>query len=117
MSVFLISFLLLIVPGFMAVLVYELISGHKIKYCYNGISAAFSFDFLIFIINLFILHFCYHICKFEVLICKFDSLCFTLKYAILSIIIGILLAVIASLLYRLCSWRKSCKIKKLNKCV
>jgi hypothetical protein len=106
----LIFFLLLIVPGFISALVYKLLSGRRITDCCIVISGLI-FDLLILIINLAGLYIFKAICTFEELKCYFNCLSFTAKYGILSIIVGIVLAIIAALIFRVCFWKKHCGCK------
>lgn len=105
---FYIFFLLFIVPGLISVLTYKLISRHKISSCCMYVCTAFIFDLLILIINLAGLYIFKRIHTLEKLKCYFNCLSFTSKYAILSIFVGIVLAAIIGLIYRLCFLKKHC---------
>jgi hypothetical protein len=112
----LIFFLLLIVPGFISALVYKLISGHRITNSCIMIISGLIFNLLILIINLAGLYIFKAICTFEELKCYFNCLSFTARYGILSIIVGIVLAIIAAIIFRLCVWKKHCGCKDKNVC-
>ena len=106
---FYIFFLLFIIPGYISALVYKLISRHKVSNCCVYIYTAFIFDLLILIINLAGLYIFKGICTLEKLIWYFNCLSFTTKYAILSIIVGIIIAVIIGLIHRLWFLKKHCE--------
>lgn len=93
-------FLIFLIPGLFAVLIYNRICCHKVEGC-NAISSALIFDLLIMGINFAGLHLLRNICTLNDLQCRFNCLCFTLKYIILSLAAGIVLAIIACLLLHL----------------
>lgn len=101
-----IYFLLFIVPGFIAVLVFELATRHRIRACCRNISTALIFDLLIFLINIAGLFIFKSINELRKLKWYFDCISFTCKYALLSIVVGILLALIAGLFIKLCHKKK-----------
>ena len=105
---FFIFFLLFIVPGCISVLVYKLISRHKISSCCVCLCAAFIFDLLILTIYLAGLYIFKCIHTLDQLNCYFICLSFTSKYAILSIIVGIVIAAIIGLIQRLWLSKKHC---------
>jgi hypothetical protein len=93
-----IFFLIFIVPGIIAAVVYGLIA------CLNDeprIATSLIFDLLIFIINITGLYYCEDILTLDELMVQFNCLSFTRKYALLSILVGIILAVIFGLIRRL----------------
>jgi hypothetical protein len=94
------------------VLLYEFLSCHKIKCHCRYVSAALIFDVLILVINSAGLYYFKSICTFEKLLCRFDSLLFTCKYAVLSLIVAIVLGVIAGMICRLYLTKKHCTCKK-----
>jgi len=96
----LIFFLLFIVPGFIAVFVFEFLHGGRTSATCKNVSAALVFDLLILLINLIVLFLIKHISTVRELICRFDCLQFTVKYGLLSILTGIILAVVFGFLYR-----------------
>lgn len=101
-------FLILIVPGIIAARVYNCIIPCKEK---SIISTTLIFDLLIFLINITGLYFFKGICTFTELAYYFDCLSFTRKYALLSILIGIILAFIFGLVNKCWFvWKKgTCK--------
>ena len=91
-------FLIMIVPGIIAAKVYGRIG------CVEGeprITTSLIFDLFIFLINITGLYFFKGIYTITALLASFDCLSFTRRYGILSIIIGIILAIIAGILYRI----------------
>jgi hypothetical protein len=96
-------FLIFLVPGLFAVLVYNLISCNRME-CSKTITSALIFDLLILGINLAELRFIKGICTFQDLQPYFDCLSFTSKYILLSLVVGIVLAVLAWLLSHLHGW-------------
>ncbi|MDV3429194.1 MAG: hypothetical protein LIR50_19560 [Bacillota bacterium] len=105
LSIF-VYFLIFLIPGLFAVLIYNLIS-HSSMDCCKTITSALIFDLLILGINLAGLRFLKCICTFKELQCYFNCLSFTPKYILLSLVVGIVLAVLAYLLLHLyCSFRK-----------
>lgn len=109
-----IFFLIFFVPGFIAVLMYELVSGHRIKTCFRSITTALVFDLLILIINLIGLYIFKSIHTIDKLICYFNCISFTSKYAILSIVVGIVISLIASIIFGKRFWKKHCKYRDVN---
>lgn len=101
-------FLILLVPGLIAATVYNCFNPCKVKHL---ISTTLIFDLLIFLINITGLYYFKGICTFTQLTYYFDCLSFTRKYALLSILIGIILAIIFGLIYKCWfAWRKcTCK--------
>lgn len=93
---FLIMFLLLIVPGFIAALIFQLISQCKVSVILKGL----IFDLLIFVINIFGLYYFKGIHTVEKLAWYFNCLHFTMKYALLSILIAIILGILCGLIGR-----------------
>jgi len=100
-----IYFLIFLIPGLFAVLIYNLISDSSMGCC-RTITSALIFDLLILGINLAGLRFLKCICTFQELQSYFCCLSFTPKYILLSLIIGIVLAVLAYLLLHLYCWCK-----------
>jgi hypothetical protein len=116
MFCYFIYFLIFLVPGAIALLVYRLICKNKKVLCCCDIFPILIYDLLILIINLAGLYLFKHICEFTQLAPYFNCLSFTSKYALLSILVGIILAVIAGivcLIYSHCNKHK-CAIK--NNC-
>lgn len=117
LSIF-IYFLIFLVPGLFAVLIYNLISDSSMNCC-SIITSALIFDLLILCINFAGLRFLKCICTFQELQRYFCCLSFTPKYILLSLVIAIILAVLAYLLLHLYYWYKKhfhhgCK-KECNK--
>ena len=106
MLIFLIFFLIFFVPGLISVLAFKHVSYCKISNGCKCIAAAFIFDLLIMIINLAALCIFKGICKLNELICYFNNLDATLKFSVVSIILGIVLGLIAGIIFRLFFWRK-----------
>lgn len=104
LSIF-IYFLIFLIPGLFAVLIYNLISDSSMNCC-RTITSALIFDLLILCINLAGLRFLKCICTFQELQSYFCCLSFTSKYILLTLIIGIVLAVLAYLLLHLYYWCK-----------
>ena len=100
---FFIFFLIIIIPGFIAGFVYDLVSKRKVTPCCSNIFVIISliFDLIILIINLAGLYIFKGICEFTQLKCYFNCLSFTSKYALLSIAVGIVLAICAGIITRL----------------
>lgn len=95
-------FLIFLIPGLFAVLVYNRFSRNRVECC-NALSLAFIFDWLIVGINFAVLYLIKGICSFQKLNSCLNSLRFTSKYILLSIVVGIILAILACLLTRLFS--------------
>jgi hypothetical protein len=95
-----IYFLIIMIPGLFAALVYNLLCCNKMD-CFRTITSALVFDLLILGINLAGLRFIKGIYSFQDLNVYFHCLSFTSKYILLSLIVGIGLAVLACLLLRL----------------
>lgn len=94
-----ILFLIFLVPGIIATFLFQAISRRKIeigKFTW----IALIFDLLILIINLIGLYFFKDIYTRAKLIIYFGCNSFTFKYAILSIIVGIVLAIILGLIFK-----------------
>lgn len=89
-------FLILIVPGFIAAKSYCLIVHGKHE---NIVVNALIFDLLIFIINITGLFYFKGITTMCKLIKYFECLSFTGKYALLSILVGLILSVIIGCIY------------------
>jgi hypothetical protein len=98
-------FLIFLVPGLFAVLIYNLICCRRIECC-ETITSALIFDLFILGINLAGLRFVKGICNFHELQPYFNCLSFTPKYILLSLIVGIVLAILACLLSHLHSYCK-----------
>jgi hypothetical protein len=96
-------FLIFMIPGLFAVLVYNLISCHSMDHG-KTITSALIFDLLILGINLAGLRFIKGICTFQELQSYLHCLSFTSKYILLSLGVGIALAILAWLLSHLHSW-------------
>lgn len=94
---FLIMLLLLIVPGYIAALIFQLISQCNISIILKGL----IFDLFIFIINIFGLYYFKGIHTVEKLAWYFNCLHFTMKYALLSILVAIILGLIGGLIGRI----------------
>lgn len=94
---FIIFFLILLVPGIIAAKVYAKVGCIQRE---PRISTVLIFDLLIFLINITGLYFFKCICTMSALLCSFDCLSFTRRYAILSILIGILLAIIGGAIHK-----------------
>lgn len=93
-------FMIFLIPGLFAVLIYNLISRRSMGCC-RIITSALVFDLLILGINLAGLRFFKCIYTFKQLQCCFNCLSFTPKYILLSLITGTILAVLAYLLLHL----------------
>jgi ABC-type sugar transport system permease subunit len=106
---FFIFFLLFIVPGFVALFVYDLLSCHKLMTCCRAIAGALVFNLLIMLINFIGLYHFKEIWDIGKLKWYFECLSFTPKYGILSIAVGIILAVIAALITRHPFCKNCCK--------
>ncbi len=92
-----IRFFLMLVPGLIAAKVYGKVG------CVDGeprIVTALIFDLFIFLINITGLYFFKGIYTMTALITSLDCLSFTRRYGILSIFVGILLAIISGTIYR-----------------
>lgn len=96
-------FLVFLVPGLFAVLVYNLICCHRMDCC-KTIASALIYDLLILGINLAGLRFIKCIDTFQELQVYFNCLSFTPKYILLSLVIGIVLAIFTCLLSHLLCW-------------
>ncbi|GAA4652907.1 hypothetical protein GCM10023142_00450 [Anaerocolumna aminovalerica] len=91
-------FLIMLVPGLIAAKVYGKIG------CVDGeprITTALIFDLFIFLINITGLYFFKGIYTMTALLTSFNCLSFTRRYGLLSIFIGILLAIMSGTLYRI----------------
>jgi|LSQX01.1.fsa_nt_gb hypothetical protein len=90
--------LLLVVPGFIAEKIFSFIC-----FCNNSnkLITALIFDLIIFIINITGLYYLKGLHTFEALEPYFNCLSFTRKYALLSILVGIILAVISGIICRI----------------
>lgn len=91
-------FLILIVPGIIAARAFGIIGCVREE---PRLSTALIFDLLIFIINITGLYFFKGIYTMTSLIASFDCLSFTRRYALLSILIGLILAGIFGLFARI----------------
>lgn len=100
MMILFVYFLIFLVPGLFAVLMYNRICGHKVE-CFNAISLAFIFNLLILGINLAVLRYIQGIYTIYDLQCRFNCLSCILKYILLSLFAGIVLAIFACLIQRL----------------
>ncbi len=90
-------FLIMLVPGLIAAKVYGKIG------CVEGeprIITALIFDLFIFLINITGLYFFKGIYTMTALITSLNCLSFTRRYGILSIFVGIFLAIISGTIYR-----------------
>lgn len=105
---FIVYFLVLIVPGLIAAKVYESILHHKEK---DTIANTLIFSLLIFLINIIGLYCIKDIYTLTALISSLDCLSFLRHYILLSIIIGILLALLFGLIKK-CFKKKQCHHKK-----
>ena len=93
-------FLIFLIPGFFAVLIYNLLCCCKMDFSKTIISA-FIFDLLIFGINITGLYHVKAIRCFNCLECHLNCLSFCSKYILLSLVVGTVLAIIACLLSHL----------------
>jgi hypothetical protein len=109
-----IFFLLLVVPGFIALWLFEIAADCKVKNCCKWVICALVFDLAILIINLAGLYICKGICTLDRLICYFGYLSFIYKYALTSIFTGIVLAIVFAFLFKLC-FKKNCSGHKDEK--
>ncbi len=91
-------FLILIVPGIVAAVIYGFIANRREE---PRITTALIFDLFIFIINITGLYFFKGIVTVTLLLASFDCLSFTRRYALLSLLVGSILASIAGLIRRL----------------
>jgi len=98
-------FLIFLVPGVFAVSLYNLLSCNRLNYC-KTINLALIYNLLILGINLVVLRLKVGIRSFDALDDYLRCLCFTSKYILLSLIVGILLAVLTCLLSHLICWCK-----------
>ena len=109
---FVISFLMLLAPGFVAERIFNLISRGKSKG--SVIANALVFDLLIFTINTVGLFYLYGLQLYSTLERYFDFLSFVWKYSLLSIAVGIILAIILGILARFVFSRSTNTIEKGN---
>lgn len=93
-------FLAFIVPGFIAMLIYEIVRRRRIREGYRFLAGAFIFDLVIAIISLVGLYVFKNIFTVETLMVYFNCLSFTPKYLILASIEAIILGIIAGLIFR-----------------
>lgn len=93
--------LILLVPGLIASLAYNITSRLKTEI---NVLPALIFDLLIFIINITGLYFFKGIHTITELLLAFNCLSFTRRYALLSILIGILLGVIFGFIRKCFFW-------------
>ena len=97
-------FLILIVPGIISAIIFGFIARLRRE---PTIATILIFDLWIFIIMITGLYFFKGIVNFTTLFLFFDCLSFTRRYALLSIFIGIDIAVISGFIYRLFfRWRR-----------
>lgn len=92
-------FLIFLIPGLFSILIYNCICCHRVEGC-STVPLALIFDLLIMGINFAGLHILRGICSLSDLQCRFNCLCFTIKYIILSLAAGLVLAILACLLQR-----------------
>ena len=100
-------FLLLIVPGFIAAIVYKEVCKVRQCGCCWFVSYALIFDLLILIINFFGLFWIKGIKTIFKLLKSFECLQFTAKYGLLAIFVGVLLALIVCAIQ--CCYKKYCR--------
>ena len=91
-------FLILIVPGMISAVIFGFIARLRQE---PTIATTLIFDFWIFIIMITGLYFFKGIVNMPGLIASFECLSFTRRYALLSVFIGINLAIISGFKYRL----------------
>ena len=103
---FFVCFLLFIIPGFIAGITYYTLCCKHSKHHKEPkdiVITSLIFDLLIFIVNITGLYYLKGIHTYDVLEWYFTCLSFTRKYALLSILVGIVLAIIACAIKRLCN--------------
>jgi hypothetical protein len=93
-------FFAVIAPGFIATLVYEIISRQRIGAGYRFIITSLIFDLIILIINLIGMYIFKSIFTVDALMVYFNCLSFTVKYMLIGILDAIILGVIAGLIFR-----------------
>jgi hypothetical protein len=98
---FIVLLLLFIIPGFIAAFIFEFLCGSRVLTCYRSAFTALIFDLLIVIVNFLGLIFFKHICDIRDLTCDFNCMKFASKYGLLSILVGIVLAIIFGVICRL----------------
>ncbi len=94
-------FLILIVPGLIGALVYSIVACFRTEI---SLAVALILDFLTFVIMIIGLFFWHGVTTMEYLIYEFTCLSFTRNYALLSLLITIVLAVIGGILRRVFFW-------------
>jgi hypothetical protein len=94
-------FLILIVPGLVGALAYSIVSCLRTEI---GVLTALIIDFFTFIIMLAGLFLFHGVAYIETLLWEFTCLSFTIKYALLSLLIAIILGVIGGIIRRLFFW-------------
>ncbi|ROR29237.1 hypothetical protein EDD66_103173 [Mobilisporobacter senegalensis] len=94
---FLRFFIVLLLPGFIAARSYSIIAADRRR---NMVFNALIFDLLTFIINITGLFYFKAINTMTELLTSFECLSFTRKYALLSILVGIILSVIFGVITR-----------------
>lgn len=97
-------FLIMLVPGIISSFVFYNVARIR---RWPDINSTLIFDLLIFIVNITGLFFFKGIHTMTMLIASFDCLSFTRRYALLSILVGIILAVIFGIIARaFCRFRR-----------
>lgn len=90
-------FLVLIVPGIIATVFYNNITRNRTS---PGINSTLIFDLLIFITNITGLFYIKGIHTMTMLLTEFECLSFTRNYILLSILVGIIYAIIIGVISR-----------------
>ena len=99
-------FFALVVPGFIATLVFELVCRCRIREGYRFIVASLIFDLFILIINLTFLYVVKDIFTVTELMVYFNCISFTIKYIIMSVLVAIGLGILWGLLCFLPCFRR-----------
>ena len=97
-------FLILIVPGLIGALVYSIIACFRAEI---NLVVALILDYLTFVIMITGLFLWHSVATIEYLLYEFTCMSFTRNYALLSLLITIVLAVIGGILRRLFFWIRS----------